>query len=118
MPHSIGRFQKIMLKLPREHSTTGVRLLHGLSESPYSRRHLGESFHAAGATAMGLRLLCHGTTPAGLVEVKLQDWAAAVHLTANPLREVVASAATSAFTHRPALSAEEPIDPLSSEADV
>ncbi len=76
-------------ELRQDHPTAGVLLLHGLSDSPYSLRHLGESFHATGATVMGLRLPGHGTAPAGLVEVKWQDWTAAVRLAVKHLRGTV-----------------------------
>ena len=62
-----------------------VLLLHGMSDSPYSLRHLGERLHAAGANVLGLRMPGHGTAPSGLVEITWQDMAAAVpHRNASP----------------------------------
>ena len=58
----------------------GVLLLHGMSDSPYSLRHLGDRLHAAGATVLGLRIPGHGTAPVGLTTVRWQDMAAAVRL--------------------------------------
>ncbi|RDE49292.1 MAG: alpha/beta fold hydrolase [Candidatus Accumulibacter meliphilus] len=58
----------------------GVLLLHGMSDSPYSLRALGETLHAAGATVVGMRMPGHGTAPSGLVEISWQDMAAAVCL--------------------------------------
>ncbi len=58
----------------------GVLLLHGMSDSPYSLRELGESLHARGYQILGLRLPGHGTAPSGLRWVRWQDMAAAVRL--------------------------------------
>ncbi len=76
-------------ELPRENPAAGVLLLHGLSDSPYSLRHLGESMHAAGASVVGLRIPGHGTAPSGLVEVTWKDMAAAVRLAVKHLRASV-----------------------------
>ena len=65
-------------ELAHENPQAGILLLHGMSDSPYSLRHLGQSLHASGATVIGLRIPGHGTAPSGLVEVKWQDMAAAV----------------------------------------
>ena len=67
----------------------GVLLLHGLSDSPYSMRPLGEALHRRGAMVLGLRIPGHGTAPSGLVETRWQDMAAAVRLAARHVREVV-----------------------------
>ena len=58
----------------------GVLLLHGMSDSPYSLRHLGERLNAEGAHVLGLRMPGHGTAPSGLVELSWEDMAAAVRL--------------------------------------
>lgn len=76
-------------ELVREDPEVGVLLLHGLSDSPYSLRHLGEELHAAGATVAGLRIPGHGTAPSGLVEVTWQDMAAAVRLAMAHVRSKV-----------------------------
>jgi hypothetical protein len=49
--------------LPNEQPTAGVLLLHGLSDSPYSLRALGERLHKSGAWVLGLRIPGHGTAP-------------------------------------------------------
>jgi alpha-beta hydrolase superfamily lysophospholipase len=64
----------------------GVLLLHGMSDSPYSLRALGEHLHARGYRVVGLRLPGHGTAPSGLLRVRWQDMAAAVRLAARDLR--------------------------------
>ncbi len=64
-----------------------VLLLHGMSDSPYSLRHIGERLHASGATVLGLRIPGHGTAPVGLTSVRWQDMTAAVRLAMRHLRE-------------------------------
>ena len=66
-----------------------VLLLHGLSDSPYSLRAIGERLHAEGYRVLGLRLPGHGTAPSGLVDATWQDWAAAVRLATRHLRSTV-----------------------------
>jgi alpha-beta hydrolase superfamily lysophospholipase len=58
----------------------GVLLLHGMSDSPYSLRALGETLNRRGYQVLGLRLPGHGTAPSGLAHVHWQDMAAAVRL--------------------------------------
>jgi len=58
----------------------GVLLLHGMSDSPYSLRALGEALNQRGYRVLGLRLPGHGTAPSGLTSVSWQDMAAAVQL--------------------------------------
>lgn len=67
----------------------GVLLLHGLSDSPYSLRHLGRKFHDSGASVIGLRIPGHGTAPSGLVETTWKDMAAAVRLAAIHLKHSI-----------------------------
>lgn len=57
-----------------------VLLLHGLTDSPYSLRALGERFAARGYHVIGLRLPGHGTVPAALAAVTRDDWRAAVRV--------------------------------------
>lgn len=76
-------------ELTSDNPRAGVLLLHGMSDSPYSLHHLGESMHAAGASVIGLRIPGHGTAPSGLVEVKWQDMSAAVRLAVRHLRSSV-----------------------------
>ena len=58
----------------------GVLLLHGMSDSPYSMRALGEMLNRRGYHVVGLRLPGHGTAPSGLKRVAWQDMAAAAEL--------------------------------------
>ena len=58
----------------------GVLLLHGMSDSPYSLRALGERLNEQGLLGDRLRLPGHGTAPSGLRSVRWEDMAAAVRL--------------------------------------
>jgi hypothetical protein len=71
--------------LPAAAPVGGVLLLHGMSDSPYSLRALGEALHARGYHVVGLRLPGHGTSPAGLRTVSVPDMAAAVRLAMDHL---------------------------------
>ncbi len=70
----------------------GVLLLHGMSDSPYSLRTLGQAMHARGAWVVGLRIPGHGTAPSGLVSVRWQDMAAAAEIALRHLRERIGGA--------------------------
>jgi alpha-beta hydrolase superfamily lysophospholipase len=74
-------------ELKSDNPRGGVLLLHGLSDSPYSLRALGEKLHQEGFQVIGLRLPGHGTAPSALMRVKWQDMAAAVRLAMDHLVE-------------------------------
>lgn len=57
-----------------------VVLLHGLTDSPYSMRHVAGHYRDRGFVAVGMRLPGHGTVPAGLVGIDWQDWDEATKL--------------------------------------
>jgi alpha-beta hydrolase superfamily lysophospholipase len=61
-------------------------LLHGLTDSPYSLRHLAAAYQAQGWLAVVVRLPGHGTVPAGLARIGWQSWAAAVRLAVREAR--------------------------------
>jgi len=65
----------------------GVLLLHGLSDSPYSLRKIGQRLHAEGYSVVWLRMPGHGTSPRALADVSWQDWTSAVKVAARSLRE-------------------------------
>ena len=73
--------------LNAESPKASVLLLHGMSDSPYSLRHMGEALHAAGANVLGLRMPGHGTAPSGLVNITWQDMAAAVRVAMRHLAQ-------------------------------
>ena len=60
-----------------------VIFLHGLTDSPYSLRHIARLYQAYGFVAIAIRLPGHGTVPAGLAEIEWEDWMAATRLAAR-----------------------------------
>ena len=69
----------------------GVVLLHGMSDSPYSLRALGETLHKSNYWVVGPRLPGHGTTPAALKKISWEDMADIVRLAVNHLAAKVGS---------------------------
>lgn len=67
----------------------GALLLHGLTDSPYSLRRVGEILYAQGYYVVGLRLPAHGTAPSALTTVNWEDWVAASRLGARHVRETI-----------------------------
>lgn len=65
----------------------GVLLVHGLSDSPYSLRKLGERLHREGYTVIWLRVPGHGTSPSALANVSCRDWTAAVRVAVQGVRQ-------------------------------
>jgi alpha-beta hydrolase superfamily lysophospholipase len=73
--------------------TGAALLLHGLTDSPYSLRSIGEVFARDGFKVVGLRLPGHGTAPSGLVSFEVEDLQAAVRMAMRDLRRQVGEAA-------------------------
>ena len=67
----------------------GVLLTHGLSDSPYSMRHLAAFFQQNGFRVMAVLLPGHGTQPGDLLEVTWQEWAKTVAYGTYKLAEEV-----------------------------
>jgi len=67
-------------ELPAEAPVGAVLLLHGMSDSPYSLRALGQELNRRNYWVVGLRLPGHGTAPSGLLDVRWEDMAAVVQL--------------------------------------
>ena len=63
-----------------------VVLLHGLTDSPYSLRHIARRYAEHGYVAIGIRMPGHGTVPAGLTDVRWEDWYAATRLAVREAR--------------------------------
>jgi esterase/lipase len=55
----------------------GVLLAHGLTDSPYLMRPLGEFFRRQGFRVIAILLPGHGSRPGDLLEVRWQEWAEA-----------------------------------------
>jgi alpha-beta hydrolase superfamily lysophospholipase len=96
-----------------------VVLLHGLTDSPYSLRHVGAHYQGLGWIAIGIRLPAHGTVPAALTQVTWEDWLAATRLA---LREARARAGPDlplhlvGFSTGAALALKHALDALENEA--
>lgn len=74
-------------ELPAAQPVGGVLLLHGMSDSPYSLRALGQELNERGYWVIGLRLPGHGTAPSGLLDVRWQDMAGAARLAVARLEQ-------------------------------
>ncbi|MDQ8033903.1 MAG: alpha/beta hydrolase [Bordetella sp.] len=66
-----------------------VVLLHGLTDSPYSLRHLAAHYRQAGYVVVAIRLPGHGTVPAALTDAGWEDWLAATRLAVREARRRV-----------------------------
>jgi alpha-beta hydrolase superfamily lysophospholipase len=63
-----------------------VAFLHGLTDSPYSLRHIARRYRERGYVAVAIRLPGHGTVPSGLADVEWEDWMAATRLAVREAR--------------------------------
>lgn len=57
-----------------------VVFLHGLTDSPYSLRHIARLYRDHGYVSVAIRLPAHGTVPGALTTVEWEDWLAATRL--------------------------------------
>ena len=60
--------------------------LHGLTDSPYSLRHVAQHYRARGFVAVAIRLPAHGTVPGALTDIEWEDWMAATRLATREAR--------------------------------
>ena len=74
---------------PAGEAVGGALLIHGLTDSPYSMRTIGERLRGQGYHVVALRVPGHGTVPAGLTSVTWEDWLAAVRLGARSIQQTV-----------------------------
>jgi alpha-beta hydrolase superfamily lysophospholipase len=63
-----------------------VVLLHGLTDSPYSMRHIARRYRESGYVAIAIRLPGHGTVPGSLTDVDWEDWSEATRLAVREAR--------------------------------
>ncbi|MEN4918200.1 alpha/beta hydrolase [Achromobacter spanius] len=63
--------------------------LHGLTDSPYSLRHVAAHYQSIGYVAIAIRMPGHGTVPGGLTDAHWEDWAAATRLAVREARRRV-----------------------------
>ena len=67
----------------------GALLLHGLTDGPYSHRHLARRLERADMHVVVPRLPGHGTHPGGLAHVRAEDWRDATDIAARHLGEAI-----------------------------
>lgn len=72
--------------LPEGKPKGAVVLLHGLTDAPYSLRHVGAFYRALGYAAVAIRMPGHGTVPGGLEAAHMDDWLAATRLAVRAAR--------------------------------
>jgi alpha-beta hydrolase superfamily lysophospholipase len=63
-----------------------VVLLHGLTDSPYSQRHIARFYRERGFHVIAPRIPGHGTVPGGLTSVSLDQWQATARLAMREAR--------------------------------
>ena len=61
-------------------------LLHGMTNSPFSMRHLAETYRARGWVAIVPRMPGHGILPAGLSDAGWHDWLASTRMAVREAR--------------------------------
>jgi len=81
--HFATDWNRSYLLMPPGEPVGTVVLLHGLTDSPYSLRHLARHYQQRGYVAVGIRLPGHGTVPGALAEIEWQQWMAATRLAAR-----------------------------------
>jgi alpha-beta hydrolase superfamily lysophospholipase len=65
-----------------------VVLVHGLTDSPYSMRHIAMRYVEQGFVAVAVRMPGHGTVPAGLTTARWESWLAATRLGVRTARKL------------------------------
>ena len=65
-----------------------VVLLHGLTDSPYSLRHIARRYRELGYVAVAI-IPAHGTVPGALTQVDWEDWSEATRLAVREARRRV-----------------------------
>lgn len=79
-----GRFEqdwnRSYLLEPQGAPVGAAVFLHGLTDSPYSLRHIARLYRARGYVSVALRLPAHGTVPGALTKVTWEEWLAATRL--------------------------------------
>jgi len=90
-PHFSQDFNRSFVLEPDGPPRGVVVLLHGLTDSPYSQRHIARVYRDHGFVALVIRMPGHGTVPAGLTDVTWEDWSAATRLAVREARRRVPS---------------------------
>lgn len=89
-PRQLGTdWNRTQVLKPHGDPIAGALMVHGLTDSPYSMRTIGEQLQARGYYVLALRVPGHGTVPGGLTRVTWEDWLAAVRLGARHVRSTI-----------------------------
>ena len=84
--HFAQDFNRSFVLEPKGKPVGAVVLLHGLTDSPYSQRHIAGFYRDQGFVAIVPRMPAHGTVPAALTDVEWEDWMAATRLAVREAR--------------------------------
>ncbi|MDQ0504632.1 alpha/beta hydrolase [Xanthobacter agilis] len=87
--HFAQDFNRTFVLQPEGEPVGAAVFLHGLTDSPYSLRHLARRYAAQGFLAIALRLPGHGTVPGALTAADYEDWIAATRLAMREARRQV-----------------------------
>jgi alpha-beta hydrolase superfamily lysophospholipase len=79
-------WNRSFLWMPDAAPIGAVVLLHGLTDSPYSVRHVARRYLERGFVAVAIRLPGHGTVPGGLADTEWEDWVEATRLAVREAR--------------------------------
>ncbi len=112
-------FNRSYLLEPDGPPVGAVVLLHGLTDSPYSLRHVGQRYRDRGFLVVAIRLPAHGTVPAALTDIEWEDWDAATRLAVREARRRVGTDRPLhivGFSNGGALAMKYALDALESEA--
>lgn len=82
-------FNRTFVLEPEGETVGAAVFLHGLTDSPYSLRHLARRYAARGFLAIAIRLPGHGTVPGALTAADYEDWIAATRLAMREARRRV-----------------------------
>lgn len=89
-------FNRSFILMPDGPPRGAAVFLHGLTDAPYSLRHVAALYRDRGFVAVVPRMPGHGTVPAGLTEANWEDWMAATRLA---VRTAVARAGSDVPLH-------------------
>ena len=84
--HFAQDFNRSFVLEPKGKPVGAVVLLHGLTDFPYSQRHIAGFYRDQGFVAIVPRMPAHGTVPAALTDVEWEDWMAATRLAVREAR--------------------------------
>ncbi|ACC98011.1 Lysophospholipase [Elusimicrobium minutum Pei191] len=102
-----------------ENPKGAVVLIHGLTDTPYSLRHIAEIYYKKGFVAVGLRVPGHGTVPGALTKSVWQDWAAATKFAVKEAKKLTPEGAPlhiAGFSQGGALAVKYALDALEDDS--